>query len=133
MSQRVIALIIKEFLALFRDRKSRMAVIVPPILQLLVFGYAATFDLEQASLTILNEDSGAFSRDLVSRFEQTSAFEVVGYLNSQAEIQPVIDRQTALLTLHIGEQCSANVAQGESCPLQVMIDGRNSNTAMLAL
>lgn len=133
VNQRILALIIKEFLALFRDKKSRMAVIMPPILQLLVFGYAATFDLEQAGLTILNEDTGAFSRDLVNRFEQTEAFDVVGYLHSQDEIKPVIDRQAALLTLHIGEQCSANVAQGESCPLQVMIDGRNSNTAMLAL
>lgn len=133
MGQRILALIIKEFLALFRDKKSRLAVIVPPILQLLIFGYAATFDLEHATLAILNEDAGAFSRDLVSRFERTSAFDVVGHLRSQAEIKPLIDRQAVLLVLHIGEQCSANVIQGESCPVQVIIDGRNSNTAMLAL
>lgn len=133
MGQRILALIIKEFLALFRDKKSRMAVIVPPILQLLVFGYAATFDLEHATLAILNEDTGTFSRDLISRFERTSAFEVVGYLNSQAQITPLIDGQAALLVLRIGEQCSANVTRGESCPIQVLIDGRNSNTAMLAL
>lgn len=133
MGQRILALIIKEFLALFRDKKSRMAVIVPPVLQLLVFGYAATFDLEHATLAILNEDTGAFSRDLVSRFERTSAFEVVGHLSSQTEIRPLVDSQTVLLALHIGEQCSANVTLGESCPVQVVIDGRNSNTAMLAL
>lgn len=133
MGQRILALIIKEFLALFRDKKSRLAVIVPPILQLLIFGYAATFDLEHAKLAILNEDAGVFSRDLVGRFERTSAFDVIGYLGSQAEIKPLIDSQAVLLVLHIGEQCSASVAQRESCPVQVLIDGRNSNTAMLAL
>ncbi len=133
MTGRLLVLIIKEFLALFRDKKSRMAVIVPPILQLLIFGYAATFDLEHATLAIFNEDSGSFSRELAARFERSSGFDVVGFLRSEAEIAPLIDRKGALLVLRIGEQCSQQVAQGESCPIQVLIDGRNSNTAMLAL
>ena len=133
MGHRILALIIKEFLALFRDKKSRMAVIVPPILQLLIFGYAATFDLEHATLAVFNEDTGSFSRELIGRFERSAGFEVVGMLRSEAEIAPLIDRQAALLVLRIGEQCSANVANGEGCPVQVLIDGRNSNTAMLAL
>lgn len=133
MTGRLLALIIKEFLALFRDKKSRMAVIVPPILQLLIFGYAATFDLEHATLAIFNEDSGSFSRELAARFERSSGFDVVGYLRSEVEIAHLIDRKGALLVLRIGEQCSQQVAQGESCPIQVLIDGRNSNTAMLAL
>jgi ABC-2 type transport system permease protein len=58
---------------------------------------------------------------------------VGGFLPSEAEIRPLIDRRGALLVLHIGKQCSANLAQHESCPVQVLIDGRNSNTAMLAL
>lgn len=133
MGARLLALIIKEFLALFRDKKSRMAVIVPPVLQLLVFGYAATYDLERAALAIVNADTGSFSRELAGRFERSPGFEVVGYPRSEAEIGPLVDRRGALLVLHIGEQCSANVARGESCPVQVLIDGRNSNTAMLAL
>ncbi|MDD2463561.1 MAG: ABC transporter permease [Desulfobulbus sp.] len=133
MGGRLLALIIKEFLALFRDKKSRMAVIVPPILQLLIFGYAATFDLEHAPLAIFNEDNDNFSRELAARFEHSSGFDVVGYLHSETQISPLIDSQKALLVLRIGEQCSQQVAQGESCPVQVLIDGRNSNTAMLAL
>jgi ABC-type multidrug transport system, permease component len=133
MGARLLALIIKEFLALFRDKKSRMAVIVPPILQLLVFGYAATFDLEDAKLAILNEDGGVFSRDLAARFERSPGFKIVGYLRSTAEIAPLIDRRGALLVLHIGEQCAQEALGGDGCPLQVLIDGRNSNTAMLAL
>jgi ABC-2 type transport system permease protein len=133
MDGRLPALIIKELLALFKDKKSRMAVIVPPILQLLIFGYAATFDLEHAALAIFNEDNGSFSRELVARFERSSGFELVGFVHSETHIAPLLDAQQALLVLRIGEQCSAQVAQGESCPIQVLIDGRNSNTAMLAL
>ncbi len=133
MGGRLWALIIKEFLALFRDKKSRMAVIVPPIMQLLIFGYAATFDLEHATLAIFNEDSGSFSRELTARFERSSGFDVVGHLRSEAEISSLIDSEGALMVLRISEQCSQLVAQGESCPIQVLIDGRNSNTAMLAL
>lgn len=85
-----------------------MAVIVPPIFQLLVFGYAATFDLEHAALAILNEDTGGFFRDLAGQFERSSGFEVVGYLRSEAEIAALIDRGGALLALHIGPQCSSD-------------------------
>ena len=133
MGHRIVALIIKEMLALFRDKKSRMAVIVPPILQLLIFGYAATFDLEHADLAIFNEDSGAVSQELIGRFASSVGFRVVGYLGSESEIAPMVDRKGALLVLRIGKQCSSNLAMGESCPVQVLIDGRNSNTAMLAL
>jgi len=133
VGHRILALIIKEFLALFRDKKSRMAVIVPPILQLLIFGYAATFDLEKAGLAVFNEDQGENSRELIGRFLGSVGFHLVGHLQSEAEIGPLIDRRGALLVLHIGRQCSANLAQRESCPVQVIIDGRNSNTAMLAL
>lgn len=133
MGQRIFALIIKEFLALFRDRKSRMAVIVPPIIQLLVFGYAATFDLENATLAIFNEDQGHVSRELISRFQGSSGFELVGFLHAEEEIAPLVDRGKALLVLRISSQCSAKLSRGESCPVQVIIDGRNSNTAMLAL
>ena len=89
MGHRVVALIIKELLALFRDKKSRMAVIVPPILQLLIFGYAATFDLEHAGLAIFNEDPGAVSQELIGRFASSAGFRVVGYLRSEAEIAPL--------------------------------------------
>lgn len=133
MGHRIPALIIKEFLALFKDKKSRMAVIVPPILQLLVFGYAATFDLEHATLAVLNDDSGVISRQLIGRFERSSAFDLIGMLRSEEEIPPLIDSGRALVVLRIDQNCSANLTRGESCPVQVLIDGRNSNTAMLAL
>ncbi len=133
MGARILALIIKEFLALFRDKKSRMAVIVPPILQLLIFGYAATFDLEHIPFAVFNEDPGTISRDLISRFTSSEGFQLKGYLHEETAIAPLVESKQVLLILHVAQQCSEQVAQGESCPVQVIIDGRNSNTAMLAL
>lgn len=133
MVHRILALIIKEMLALFRDKRSRMAVIVPPILQLIIFGYAATFDLEEVPLVVVNEDTGAFSRDLIARFTSSEGFALKGFLASPVQIAPLINNKSALMALHIRQDCSAAMARGESCAVQVIIDGRNSNTAMLAL
>ena len=60
-------------------------------------------------------------------------FDVIGFLQTEDEIKPLIDSTRALMALRIGEECSARAGRGESCPVQVIIDGRNSNTAMLAL
>ena len=57
---------IKEFLALLKDKRSRFVLFVPPIVQLLVFGYAATFDLNRIPFAVYNEDPGGASRDLVA-------------------------------------------------------------------
>ena len=65
--QRIVALATKELLAVLKDKRSRIVLIVPPLLQLLVFGYAATFDLNDVPVAIYNEDRGALSRELVAR------------------------------------------------------------------
>ncbi len=133
MIRRIHALILKEFLALFLDRSSRLAIIVPPIIQLFVFGYAATFDLNRVRLAIFNEDRGSISRELISRFEGNPTFDIVAYPQAEHAIQGLIDNEKTLMVLRIASDCSRQMAHGESCPVQVLIDGRNSNTAMLAL
>lgn len=65
----VISLALKEFLALLRDKSSRFVLIGPPIAQLLVFGYAANYDLDHISVAIYNEDRGAASREFISHIE----------------------------------------------------------------
>ena len=98
MIPRIYALILKEFLALFLDKSSRMAIIVPPVIQLFVFGYAATFDLNRVRLAILNEDSGAISRELIGRFQGNPTFDIVGYLQSERSIAALIDNESTLKT-----------------------------------
>jgi ABC-2 type transport system permease protein len=124
---------IKEFLALLKDRRSRVVVIVPPLIQLLVFGYAATFDLNRIPFAVYNEDPGLASRELVSRFTGAPNFHQVAVPVSEAEIAPLVDSQRALMVLHIGPQFSREMLAGRPGPVQVIVDGRNSNTAAILL
>lgn len=133
MLRHILALALKELLALIRDPRSRFVLIGPPIAQLLVFGFAATFDLNQAPLAIFDEDGGAPARELVARFEGSPSFQVVCRLRHDDEVVPVIDRREALMVLRIGPRFSADLARGAGGQVQLILDGRNSNTAMTAL
>lgn len=131
---RILALMRKEFLAVLRDRKSRFILIGPPVIQLLVFGYAATFDLDNIPYAVYNQDPGPASRALLARFDGSPNFRRVATLERDGEIAPLIDRKDALLVLCIGPRFTSDLAAGRlGAPLQVLIDGRNSNTALIAL
>jgi ABC-2 type transport system permease protein len=133
MWRRIRALMKKEFLALLKDKRSRIVVIVPPILQLLVFGYAATYDLNRIPLAVYDEDHSQASRDLVAQFEGSPNFQLVTTISHDAQIAPLVDARKVLLVLHIGPQFSRELLAGRSGPVQVIIDGRNSNTAAILL
>ncbi len=133
MLKHILALAIKEFLALIRDPRSRFVLIGPPIAQLIVFGYAATFDLDHVPVAIWNQDGGMESRELVSRIQGSPHFDVVAWLDHDSEIAPLVENRKALVVLHIGPRFSADLTAGRTAPVQLILDGRNSNTAMLAL
>ncbi len=130
---RILALVRKEFLTLLKDPKSRMVLIVPPLIQLLVFGYAATFDLKQVPYAVYDEDRGLAARELLARFDGSATFRRVATLGSAAEIAPLVDARRALVVIHVGPRFSDELLSGRPAPLQVIVDGRNSNTAMVAL
>ena len=131
MWRRILALTVKEFLALMKDKKSRMVVIIPPLVQLFVFGYAATFDLKNVPYAVYNEDSGSTSRELLSRFKGSQNFTEVATLSNDGQIAPFINRKKALLVIHIGSDFSRNLLKGGTTPVQLIIDGRNSTQPCL--
>ncbi|MCB1985412.1 MAG: ABC transporter permease [Burkholderiales bacterium] len=133
MWKHVLALIIKEFRALLKDKRSRIVLTAPPIIQLLVFGYAATYDLNRIPFAVYDEDNTALSRLLVDRFNGSKTFQSIGRLTHVGEVAPVIDNKQALMVLHIGPRFSDDLAVGQKTSLQVIVDGRNSNTALLVL
>jgi len=133
MIHRIAALIVKEFLALFRDKRSRLTVVVPPIIQLFVFSYAATYDLEKVPYAVYNEDPGVFSRALTARLEGSPHFNKVAVITRETEIAPLVDARQALLVIHVDRHFSRDILRGRSGRIQVILDGRNSNTAMIAL
>ncbi len=129
----ILALARKEFLALMRDKRSRIVIIVPPIVQLFIFGFAATYDLDDIPVAVYNEDSGGASRQLLARIEGSPHFSVDYRVGSDAGVASLIDNREVLLVVRIGQRFSADLARGDPAPLQVIVDGRNSNTAMVAL
>ena len=131
MLRRIMALMTKEFLAVLKDKRSRTILIVPPLIQLLVFGYAATFDLNQVPFAFYNEDSGAASRELLADVSGSSAFKLVADIKNSGEIAPLIDSRKAMMILHFGPHFSRDLFLGKTAPVQVVLDGRNSNTALL--
>ncbi len=130
---RILALTIKEFLSLLKDKKSRFVIIVPPLVQLLVFGYAATYDLTRVPYAIYNEDSGGAARDLLADFHGSPYFHQVAVITHQEQIAPLIDDRQALVVVHIQRQFSRDLLSGRPGRVQVIVDGRNSNTALIAL
>jgi ABC-2 type transport system permease protein len=133
MLRHILALAIKELLALLRDPRSRFVLIGPPIAQLLVFGFAATFDLNHARLAVYDEDGGAPARELIARFEGSPNFDIVRRIRHDREVAPLIDGREVLLVLRIGPRFTADITSGRGGHIQLILDGRNSNTAMTAL
>nr|MBS0022017.1 ABC transporter permease [Gammaproteobacteria bacterium] len=131
--RRILALAVKELLAILRDKKSRIVLIGPPIAQLVVFGYAATFDLNHIPVAVYNEDRSAPARELVARLTGSPHFDLVARIDHEAQIAALIDNKGALMVLRLGPQFSAELKRGKTAPVQLIIDGRNSNTALLAL
>jgi ABC-2 type transport system permease protein len=133
MSHRLFALVIKELLAVLKDIKSRVVLIVPPTIWLIVFGYAATFDLNHVPFAVYNEDPSLSSRELVAHFEGAPAFHEVAVIHSDAEVAQLLDRSDALMVLHIDRRFSRDLLRGTPGPVQLILDGRNSNTALLVI
>lgn len=133
MGGRIRALIVKEILAVFRDRRSRFALIVPPLVQLVLFSYAATLDVTNVTVGVLDRDGGAWSAEFVQRLDGATAFSTIFPLRAEAEIAKVIDRREAVAVLHFGPTFSADVAAGRPARIQVILDGRRSNAAQIVL
>jgi ABC-2 type transport system permease protein len=104
---------------------------VPPLIQMLVFTFAATQEVKNVRMAVLNEDYGTAARDLVARFEGSPNFAEVRHLRGEAEIAPAVDSYSVLLVLHIGPGFSRELAARRPAPVQLILDGRRSNAAQL--
>ena len=131
MIKRILALIWKELLAVIKDSKSRISILAPPIIQLLIFTSAATLDVKNVPIGILNRDNGEKAFELVQRFHGTPFFSRITYLKGVEEIGPFIDNQKGVMVLSIDEAFSRKLDQNLPAPLQLILDGRKSNTAQI--
>ena len=133
MFKRVRFIFVKELIQVMRDRRLRITLIFPPIFQLIVFGYAANLDVKNITTAIRDLDQSADSRDLTGRFMSSKYFKIVSYPQTPKEIEALIKKGEITLSLEIPSGFSQKLKKGNTATLQIIVDGTESNTAMIAL
>ena len=130
---RILALTRKELLAVLKDPQSRFSLFGPPAIQCLIFGYAATYDLNDIPYAVLDQDRSVASSDLLAGLDGTGVFHRVADLNNAADVDKFINERRAVLVIQISQDFQRRLLLGLSADVQIIGDGRNSNTAGTAL
>ena len=133
MFRRIVELLIKEFLELKRDRSARFRLLVPPIVQMVLFGYAATFEVFNVSTAVLDQDHSQESRALIAAFTNSSRFKVTTVAKARPDVQDAIERSDAQVGIVVPPGFAELLRKGQTSPVQILVDGTNSNTALIAL
>ena len=127
--RRILGLTWKELLAVLKDPRGRFTLLVPPVFQCLIYGYVATYDLNDVPYAVLDRDRSAASRDLVARLDGSRAFHRLADLYRTEDLKTAIDERRVLLVIGIDYDFERRLLLGQSADVQVIADGRNSNTA----
>jgi len=133
MFERLHVMLMKEFLELRRDPWAMFRLFVPLIVQVIVYGYAATFTVNHVATAVLDLDRTQASRSLISHFVATGRFDIVDVADRQQQITRDIDTGAATVAIVIHSGFAQYLYNGQTAPLQVVVDGTNSNTALIAL
>lgn len=133
MFLRIAPLVLKELQMLLGDPNGRRLLIMPVVLQLLLFPAAATLEVKNNVLAIFNQDSGPNSNELIQRLSQAQAFRTVLKVEDESSLQSTIDRQDALLAIVFPPDFSRQLKAGRTPHLQAILDGRRSNSGQIAL
>ena len=132
MLARLKQMLIKEFIQVFRDKRTRFILIGPPMIQMLVFGYAANYEIRHVPTVVLDLDHSQESRELISRFTSSHYFDVQRELTDSRQLGDEIEQGKAAAGLEIDAGFAAKLRSGQTAPLQVIVDATNSNTALIA-
>jgi len=131
MWRRIRHLIRKEFIQALRDPRLRLLVVLPPLIQLIIYGYAITFDLKHIITAVFDEDRSQESRELINRFAATEYFDLRYQVNHPHRLTQLMDRSQITLALRISPYFSENLRADRPATVQLVIDGTDSNTALV--
>lgn len=133
MWERIYRMMIKEFLQMLRDRRMKFLIFVTPVIQLIIFGYAATTDVDHMRTAVYDQDRSADSRALVEAFTGSGYFQLDAWLDDEAQITEQLDRSKVVMVLRIERGFSEALRSGRPAAVQVLVDGTDSNTGTLAM
>jgi ABC-2 type transport system permease protein len=131
--RRLLAISRKELLQFRRDTRSLLLAFLLPVLLLVLFGYAITFDVEHIATAVLDQDRSARSRELIDAFRSSGYFTVTEQLARSSDIDPALEGRRAQVALVIPPDFSAHLGAGRQAALQVLVDGSDANTATIIL
>ncbi|MGB3627811.1 MAG: ABC transporter permease, partial [Henriciella sp.] len=121
----------KETLALLRDPKGRVTLFAPVLIQLLIFSFAATLEVKNADIGILDRSHGAFSEEIMIRLAASENFDEIIRLPSNGALTEAIDTQKIIAAIVIEQDFDAEILRGEPAQLGVILDGRRANAAQV--
>ena len=131
--ERIRQMLKKEFIQTLRDPHTRWILFGPALIQMFVFGYAATMEIKHVSMAVLDQDNTQESRELVSHFAASRYFQIAQYTSERGELRKGIDRGDFLLAVEIDSGFAQRLRNGQGASVQVIVDSSNSNTALVAL
>ena len=133
MLERIRHMVRKEFIQVLRDKRLRFFIVVPPVVQLLVFGYVVTMDVNVVPTVIVDRDRTAASRDFARRFTASGYFIVTAAAETELEVRSVLDRGDAVCAVQIDAGFARDLRRGKPAAVQVVLDGTDSNTASVVM
>ena len=131
MWERILVILRKELIQALREPRMRVLLFIPPITQLLIFGFAVNLDVDHTKIAWMDMDRTPLSRDLRARFEGSGRFDVVAVANTEQDVQYILDHGNAQAVVRVLPQFERDVLRSKPTEVQVLIDGTNSNTASL--
>src|SRR4030042_2370449 len=133
MFRKIRYLLVKELIQTLRDKKMRMLLIFPPIFQLIIFGYAANLDVKHIRTAIRDLDRSVESRELIGRLGSSKYFDIVSFPNTPKEVKDLINQGDVTVSIEMPTDFSKKLKKGDTATVQIILDGSESNTAMIAL
>jgi ABC-2 type transport system permease protein len=131
--RRIGRMLVKEMIHVLRDRRLRVLLFLPPLVQLIIYGYAVNFDIHHVRTAILDEDRTPQSRQLISRLGSTTYFDLNHYLDSENQARQLIDQGRITMLVRLPKNFAKRIKTGETASVQVVMDGTDSNQTIVVL
>lgn len=129
MLRRIFSLIRKEFILIWKDPRSRTIILVPPLLQLIIFAHAATMEVRNIPMIVLDKCQTVESRNLIAEFQHSKWFKSVTPVDNEDQLANMIRTRKAQIALAINADFAKKLSQRKSTSVQIILDGRQTNVA----
>ncbi len=130
--RRVDAIYRKEFIQIIRDPRSLALALAIPMLLIVLFGYALSLDIDNIPLAIWDRDNTITSAEFILNFKNSKYFKIIGYYDNYKDLQRLVDSGKAMMAMVIDKDFSKYIASRQGAPVQLILDGSDSNTANIA-